>query len=189
MAGRTMFLQQLDAEMKSDDPVQVASRQYATRMMDAMYSQIKPQRTDSQLTFVAQGGQANQAAVVGVLVALLLPAVQAAREAARRAQAINQVKQLSLAMINYESMYSTYPARASFDAQGKPLLSWRVHILPFLQEEALYQKFRLDEPWDSDHNRKLIDQMPAALRQPELPKFGDIRPHQFPGGRWTRNRV
>ena len=45
-------------------------------------------------------------------------------------------------------------------------MSWRVHVLPFLGEAALYQQFRLNEPWDSEHNRQLIDQMPAVYRNP-----------------------
>ena len=59
-----------------------------------------------------------------------------------------------------------FPARANFDKQGKPLLSWRVHILPYLEENPLYQQFHLDEPWDSEHNRKLIPMMPAFYRNP-----------------------
>src|SRR5262249_31485641 len=43
----------------------------------------------------------------------------------------------------------------------KPLLSWRVQILPFVEQDALYKQFKLDEPWDSDHNKKLIDKMPG----------------------------
>jgi hypothetical protein len=105
-------------------------------------------------------------------VALLLPAVNAAREAARRNQSINQVKQLSLAMFNYESARGMFPARASFDAQGKPQLSWRVHILPYLEEGELYKQFRLDEPWDSEHNRKLIEQMPTVYMNPNLAEPG-----------------
>jgi hypothetical protein len=166
--GREMLLQQIEAEVDSDDPIQVASKKYATRMMNATYNQIKPQRKGNTLTFSAEGGQANQAAVVAVLVALLLPAVQAAREAARRTGAMNQLKQLSLAMFNYESARGFFPARANFDAQGKPLLSWRVHILPYLEEGDLYKQFHLDEPWDSDHNRTLIDKMPAMYRSPNM---------------------
>jgi prepilin-type processing-associated H-X9-DG protein len=49
------------------------------------------------------------------------------------------------------------------------LLSWRVHVLPFLEQEALYQQFHLDEPWDSPHNRKFISQMPDVYRNPSSP--------------------
>jgi hypothetical protein len=60
------------------------------------------------------------------------------------------------------------PAHAIYSADGKPLLSWRVQILPYLEEQALYEKFHLNEPWDSEHNRALIPQMPAALQNPNL---------------------
>jgi hypothetical protein len=97
---------------------------------------------------------------------MLLPAVQASREAARRAQGINQLKQIVLALVNYESTYRHFPAAYATDAQGKPLLSWRVHMLPFLEEPDLYEKFHLDEPWDSEHNRKLIPLMPSIFAAP-----------------------
>jgi hypothetical protein len=50
----------------------------------------------------------------------------------------------------------------SYTADGKPLLSWRVHVLPRLGEEALYRRFKLDEPWDSLANRPLINQFPQV---------------------------
>jgi len=96
----------------------------------------------------------------------LLPAVQSGREAARRAQSSNNLHQIALAMLNHESASRAFPARANFDKEGKPLLSWRVHILPDLDEENLYRQFRLDEPWDSDHNRKLIPLMPKLYQNP-----------------------
>jgi prepilin-type processing-associated H-X9-DG protein len=99
-----------------------------------------------------------------VLIALLLPAVQAAREAARRAQCVNNMKIIGLAMHNYHSARATFPPAAQYDPDGKPLLSWRVLILPYLDQQSLYDQFHLDEPWDSPHNRPLADQMPAVFR-------------------------
>ena len=55
------------------------------------------------------------------------------------------------------------PASAIRDRAGKPLLSWRVALLPHLGQDALYKQFKLDEPWDSEHNRKLIPRMPAVF--------------------------
>ena len=48
------------------------------------------------------------------------------------------------------------------DKQGKPLLSWRVAILPYIEQQGLYQKFKLDEPWDSPHNQALLKEMPST---------------------------
>ena len=105
-------------------------------------------------------------AIIGILIALLLPAVQAAREAARRSQCTNNLKQLGLGLQNHHDVYKTFPPSAIGDKDGKPLLSWRVAILPFLGEKNLYDRFHKDEPWDSEHNRTLIAQMPAYYRNP-----------------------
>jgi len=102
----------------------------------------------------------------GVLVGLLLPAVQAAREAARRAQCVNNLKQIGLAMHNYASVNGAFPRPAVTDKQGKPLLSWRVTILPYLEQQGLYNRFKLDEPWDSPHNQALLKEMPSTYLCP-----------------------
>jgi len=107
-------------------------------------------------------------ATVGVGVALLLPAVQSAREAARRSQCVNNCKQIGLAMHNHHAAHEAFPAAAIVGKGDKPLLSWRVAILPFLGEDenALYKEFHLDEPWDSPHNKALIPRMPRAYLCP-----------------------
>jgi hypothetical protein len=91
------------------------------------------------------------APAVTTLISLLLPAVQKVREAASRMQGQNNLKQIILAMHNYESAYGHLP-HDIVDKNGKPLLSWRVQILPFIEQEALYKQFKLDEPWDSPNN-------------------------------------
>jgi prepilin-type processing-associated H-X9-DG protein len=108
-------------------------------------------------------------ATSGILVALLLPAVQSAREAARRAQCTNNLKQIGLAMHNYLSANGAFPKPAITDKDGKPLLSWRVAILPYIEQQGLYNKFKLDEPWDSPHNKALINEMPATYQCPSRP--------------------
>ncbi len=105
----------------------------------------------------------------GVLIALLLPAVQAAREAARRAQCTNNLKQLALAMHNYHDANGAFPKPAITDKDGKPLLSWRVAILPYIEQQELYNKFHVDEPWDSPHNKALIKEMPVTYACPSRP--------------------
>ncbi len=74
--------------------------------------------------------------------------------------------QLALAMHRYETAFGHLPPAAIRDKNGKPLLSWRVLALPYVGEEKLYKDFLLDEPWDSDHNKKLIARMPAIFRGP-----------------------
>lgn len=103
---------------------------------------------------------------IGILIALLLPAVEAAREAARRMQCTNQLKQIGLAMRQYELQYGCFPPAFVPDENGKPKHSWRVLILPFMEEKALYDEYRLDEPWDGPHNKALASRMPKSYRCP-----------------------
>jgi len=92
-------------------------------------------------------------------------------EASERTKSINNMKELGLAAFNYLDKYGTFPPAYSTDKDGKRLLSWRVHVLPFLGQEKLYKEFHLDEPWDSDHNKKLIARMPAVFRSSANPKL------------------
>src|SRR5262245_23231006 len=97
----------------------------------------------------------------GVLIALLLPAIQAARQAAPRPRSMDTMRQLSLAMMNYHDTHRSYPPAVVTDANGKPLYSGRVLLLPFLEQSNLYNAFNKDEPWDSPTNRNLSGQMLA----------------------------
>ena len=69
-----------------------------------------------------------------------------------------------LAMHGYLDKFDTFAARVVEGKAKKPLLSWRVSLLPFVNEQELYDRFHLDEPWDSPHNAKLIPQIPNAYR-------------------------
>jgi hypothetical protein len=103
---------------------------------------------------------------VGVLPFLLLPAVQKVREAAARAQSQNNLKQMIIGMHNYNDVNHHLPAAAICDRNGKPLLSWRVAILPYVEQQQLYKQFKLDEPWDSPNNIKLLARMPKIYQLP-----------------------
>ncbi len=75
--------------------------------------------------------------------------------------------QLYKALLLYADDHrSRLPPAAVCGPGGQPLYSWRVLILPYIQEEALYKEFHLDEPWDSPHNIALLSRMPAAYAQP-----------------------
>ena len=71
----------------------------------------------------------------------------------------NKLKQVGLGFHNMESAFG-YIEPAKVDQAGKPLLSWRVMALPYLEYNLLYQKFKTDEPWDSDHNKKVVADNP-----------------------------
>jgi beta-lactamase regulating signal transducer with metallopeptidase domain len=73
------------------------------------------------------------------------------------------LKRVGIALHNYHDVHRRFPGPAILSADGRPLLSWRVAILPFLEGragEALYREFKLDEPWDSEHNKRLLERMP-----------------------------
>jgi prepilin-type processing-associated H-X9-DG protein len=131
------------------------------------------------ITGIVLGSLWSLAVVPLMLIGLLLPAVQAAREAARRAQCTNNLKQIGLAMMNYESVNGMFPPVAICDANGKPLLSWRVILLPFLEENALYAKFHLDEPWDSPNNKPLGELALKVFQCPSEPSLsGSLTTYQ-----------
>ena len=159
---------------QSSDPVEQAMGRYQERMSSKWFEYLRPERDGKRLVVFHQeaDGQQNaavSAAVIGILVALLLPAVQAAREAARRNTSMNNMKNIMLALHNYADTHRTFPPHAIYSDDGKPLLSWRVAILPYIEQQALYSQFHLDEPWDSEHNRTLIAQMPELFRDPSSP--------------------
>ena len=73
-------------------------------------------------------------------------------------------------MHGYHDSWTTFPPQAIRRPDGTPLLSWRVALLPFIEENALYQQFHLDEPWDSPRNRALLDRMPKIYADPKKPE-------------------
>jgi hypothetical protein len=107
---------------------------------------------------------------IPVLIGLLFPATQKVREAALRAETSNNLRQIGLAMIKDADAYDhKMVAPAICDKNGKPLLSWRVALLPFLGEENLYRQFKLDEPWDGPNNIRLVTRMPKVYASPADP--------------------
>jgi hypothetical protein len=99
-------------------------------------------------------------------------------QSSRRIQGTNNLKQIALAMHNFHSVYNHLPPAATYDNRGKPLLSWRVQLLPFLEADELYKEFHLDEPWDSDHNKKLLDKMPRVYADPNHKGKTHLTPYQ-----------
>jgi hypothetical protein len=124
------------------------------------------ERIGEMLAPRVQGNQLTVSLGDADLTAMLKPLVAKLRGAAARQQSINNLKQHALAMHQYLDDNKHFPTHASYDKQGRPLLSWRVLILPQIGEKELYDEFKLDEPWDSAHNKKLIAKMPQAFRNP-----------------------
>jgi prepilin-type processing-associated H-X9-DG protein len=88
------------------------------------------------------------------------------KQARDRKQSQENLKLFGLALHGYHDVYGRMPGPAILSKDGKPLLSWRVAILPFIEQQDLYKKFKLDEPWDSPNNRKLLKEMPKIFETP-----------------------
>ena len=97
-------------------------------------------------------------AIIGILVALLLPAVQSAREAARRMQCQNNLKQLALALHNYHTAHATFPPAGFYDGGGAngSTLSWHTTVLPFIEQQNLYDALDRDGPYGSTVNKQAV---------------------------------
>ena len=108
--------------------------------------------------------------------AVLMPAVQKVREAAGRMSSANNLKQIGLAIHNFEAANGRLPADI-VDKNGKPILSWRVEILPYMEQDNLYKLFKLDEPWDSENNKPLSQALIKVFMSPNA-----TRPEKFEWG-------
>jgi hypothetical protein len=99
-------------------------------------------------------------------------------QAVARSHSRNLLKQVLLAFHNHHDQHMSFPAAFNVDPNGRPLLSWRVHLLPLVNEKSLYDRFHLNEPWDSEHNKTLIPLIPKAycgFNEPDLVKEGRTR--------------
>jgi uncharacterized protein (TIGR03067 family) len=94
---------------------------------------------------------------------------------ASRAQSQNNLKQLAIAMHMYHDVHKALPNAAIYGKDRKPLLSWRVAILPYIEQAELYKEFKMDEPWDSPHNKKLLEKIPPVY----APLSGDAKQPYF----------
>lgn len=167
---RTVAVPALLNEMQlPDEDYQQAMVAFIDRLAEEFKNGIKSSRSGNGLEMdLSKTQQFYSTATIGTFVGLLLPAVQAVREAARRTDAQNNIRMQMLAVQNFHDAEQRLPGQAITDAAGKPLLSWRVAILPYLDAGDLYREFHLDEPWDSEHNLKLLDRMPAVYRNANI---------------------
>lgn len=117
--------------------------------------------------FTYEGRQAFGVVLLGgvglLVVVMLYPALvplASARNAMRRNDCVSNLKQICLALSHYESANGAFPPPFIADADGKPMHSWRVLLLPYMEQQALYDEYDFDEPWDGPNNRKLWDRIP-----------------------------
>ncbi len=99
-------------------------------------------------------------------VKIIVPAIMAARATARQAQDMNNMKQIGLAMHNFHASNNHLPPAVLTDKPGKIPYSWRVAILPYIDQQALYDQYDFSEPWDGPKNKKLLEKIPAIYQHP-----------------------
>jgi hypothetical protein len=154
MAGAWQVAKEQIATANAPDAKTVAS------ILDQVAHLLTPRVEGSQLTVQVDLKQI-MASAAGMFLG------QAAVNVANQSEAKivkNHRKQVALAMHNYHDVNSHFPAAAIRDAEGRPLLSWRIALLPYLDHGKLYKEFHLNEPWDSPHNKRLIEQIPEVYQ-------------------------
>ncbi len=132
-----------------------------------------------------QSSGTQPAAAGGVGTRGLLQGIEARRESGRQVLSLNNAKQLSLALLMYETTHRQLPSAVVMGKDGKTPHSWRVEILPYLEQQALYNQYRLDEPWDSENNRKLLDKMPSVYLDPSDNRNSTNASYFMPTGKGT----
>lgn len=161
----SMQLQDLEIDLSLQDLPSVSSLASHLKPMTGALIRVEDgYRWEVHQT--APGG--DLIAAVPILATMTLPVTATAQLAGARTASSNNLRQIGLAFHNYHDTFQGMPAQANLDQRGRALLSWRVHILPYLGYAELYQQFHLDEPWDSDHNRALLAQMPPVYARPGL---------------------
>ncbi|MBD3673252.1 MAG: DUF1559 domain-containing protein [Planctomycetaceae bacterium] len=130
---------------------------------DKIVRSLKLERTGTEL---ALNFQLEEPQNLEPLVQLVKPILDQQLASVRYNELKISLKQLGIAMHNWHSKYNVFPAHANYSQDEKPLLSWRVHLLPYVDNRELYEQFHLDEPWDSPHNKPLIKQMPDFFKVP-----------------------
>ena len=126
---------------------------------------------------ISPAGLQSGLGVSGVLAGLMLPAVQSARAAGQRMQGVNNLKQIGLALLTYYEVNKHFPPAVVRDKTGKPLYSWRVLILPYIEQGNIYKKWKLDEPWDSPNNKPLSDLVVKVFAAPGSPDENSNKTH------------
>jgi len=119
---------------------------------------------DNQLLLLMD--QETKPQALGLVLRPLVLGYRSSQQATWGNQCATNLKTLAEALGKYAAEKGTYPPVWTVDTEGKPFHSWRVLILPYLDEEELYNSIKLDESWDSPHNRQFHAKMPTVFRCP-----------------------
>jgi hypothetical protein len=144
-------------------------RQVPAKLAKLVIDALKPQVDGSQVKIRVDGFEQNKANLA--LLAGILRSVEAGNRQHSNQQ---RFRQILLGMHNYHDVHQMLPPADKYlNKDGKHHLSWRVHILPYIGQQPLYEQFHLDEAWDSQHNKKLIEEMPDVYARRSLDPSAD----------------
>ncbi len=129
---------------------------------EELLKQAKVSREGSTVVIKSEGSGATVLAAASIA----LPAIQKSRESASRVQSQNNMKQIALAMFTYMDAHGHFPPAVVMGPDGKTPHSWRVEILPYLEEKNLFDQYKMDEAWDSPANKKVLAAMPVIFHSP-----------------------
>ncbi|MDA1231420.1 MAG: DUF1559 domain-containing protein [Planctomycetota bacterium] len=158
----------------------------AAETLTALYDTVKITAKDTTVSYVMPKPE-NMDSFVETMKPGFVSMFEAIRKSRKSAAAMarkNNMKQIGLAFHNYHDVFNHFPAENGNGERGggqKTGLSWRVYLLPFVEEAALYNQFRMDEDWDSPHNKSLIEQMPAVFKVEGVDKPGFTSVHVLTG--------
>ena len=132
--------------------------------IDEVLKLVRDDELDIEVTAVDYFSRASRSRKVGEV----MGAVESGffRSWGNSHRCATHVKEITIAMLAYEKEHGTLPPAYSVDQNGRPLHSWRVLLLPYLNRQDLYEKIRLDEPWDSPHNKKFAEARPDVFGCP-----------------------
>lgn len=154
-----------------------ALAKYQARMIQATFETLEPTRNGEEVTVSTVGKPNNQLQwLVGSAMTALVPIMQQANPPRAEITKRN-LQQLAIAMHNFHDTYNQFPPLEQPNRQNSKF-SWRVHLLPYIEQAQLYNQFKLDEPWDSEHNLKVAEKMPEtymSFGSPELFAEGKTR--------------
>lgn len=98
-------------------------------------------------------------------------------ERKKRSAAAMNIREIGLAFHNFHLKHGYFPSESTKLPAAKHPVSWRIAILPFLEQQELFEQYNLDEPWDSENNKRLLNQVPAVFRHPAVPQQGTNASH------------
>jgi prepilin-type processing-associated H-X9-DG protein len=178
-----MAVDQVEAVMNGKGPRDFADFPEFIPAVKEAHRALKEAKVEVSGSDLAVTGSYKANFDIAAMMASAMPKIQVS---AQRSTAQNNLKQIGLGLHNYASSYGNQVPIYAIGAKGlplktptdKPLLSWRVAILPYLEQQGLYNQFKLDEPWDSLNNKKLIEKMPkiyTPVNKPGKPGYTHLQ--------------